>query len=161
MEPTSYYVSQKHKLLKDLDRVIKLMRPDLTARYGEQAAESLRRDTLAEYERLIPQFPYIGGKDNPLTNNLIQASWGLALYRALLARDGTVEDAGALLHQGQTRILGRIPAFLRRWMGKRKFSPRRLHQMKQRAQASQQRRYPGDWVWEVVETDGGDLRRRL
>jgi len=154
MNTASYYTSQRKKLLNDLDKVIKRMRPDLNERYGETTAGILRQDALAEYEKLIPQFPYIGGKDNPLTKNLVQAAWGLALYRALQAQGGTVEDVGELLHLGYTQIMHRIPRFLRRWLGRRKFSPRQIQKMKARARVSQQRRYPGDWVYEVIEGDG-------
>jgi hypothetical protein len=154
MEQTSYYVSQKDKLLKELDGLAKLIRPELAARYGEQTAVRLRQDTLAEYEKLLPQFPYVGGKENPLTTNLVQAGYVLALYRALHAQGGTVEEAGELSHLAIERELKRIPAFVRRWIGRSKFSPSRIPKMKARAQASQARRYPGDWVFEVIEGDG-------
>ena len=118
MEQSSYYLSQKDKLLKELDGLTKLMHPELAARYGEQTAVKVRRDTLAEYEKLLPQFPYIGGKANPLTNNLVQAGYMLALYRALQAQGGTVEAAGELGHLALERKVQRIPAFVRHWLGR-------------------------------------------
>ena len=154
MEQASYYVSQRDKLLKGLDGFARLIRPELAVRYGEQTATRLHQDALAEYETLLLQFPYIGGKENPLTTNLVQAGYVLALYRALQAYGGTVEEAGELSHLAMTRKLHQIPAFLRHWMARRKFTPRNIQTMKQRAQISQQRRYPGDWVFEVIEGDG-------
>jgi hypothetical protein len=154
MEQTNYYVAQKDKLLQDLNGFAKLMCPELTARYGAERANRIHQDTLAEYEKLIPQFPYVGGQENRLTTNLVQAGYGLALYRALRVHGGAVEEAGELSHLAMERKLHRIPAFLRHWMGRFMFSPRRVRDMKKRAQVSQQRRYPGDWVWEVIEGDG-------
>jgi hypothetical protein len=154
VEQTTYYWTHKDKLVRDLDDFARRLRPELTARCGPEKADRLHRDTLAAYEELIPQFPYIGGKENPLTTNLVQAGYGLALYRAVLAHGGTVEETGELSHLGIELQLHRIPAFLRHWMGRLKFSPRRVREMKKRAQLSQQRRYPGDWVWEVIEGDG-------
>lgn len=149
-----YYVSHKHKLLKGLDDFAGLLRPELIARYGEQAATQIHQDTLAEYERLIPQLPYVGGQANPLTSNLVEAGCALALYRVLRAHGGTVEEAGELSHLAVERRLRRIPAPLRRFIGRLKFARWRVRRMKRRARLSQQRRYPGDWVWEVIEGDG-------
>lgn len=153
MEQT-YYLSQKNKLLKDLAGFARLMQPELAARYGEPLAVKMRQDTLAEYEKLLPHFPYIGGKANPLTTNLVQAGYVLALYRALQAHGGTVEEAGELSCLALERKLKQIPAFVRRWLGQWAYSPARVQKMKARAQASQARRYPGDWVFEVIEGDG-------
>jgi hypothetical protein len=154
MEEANYYVAQKEKLLQGLGKFAGLMRPELVARYGTEEAERILQDTLAECEELIPQFPYIGGKENRLTTNLVQAGYGLALYRALQAHGGTVEEAGELCHLAIERKLNRTPAFLRRLMARFMFSPWRIRDMRRRAQISQQRRYSGDWVWEVIEGDG-------
>jgi hypothetical protein len=154
LEQTTYYVTQKDRLLQDLDKFAKLMRPELVARYGADKTERIRQDALAEYEELIPQFPYIGGQENRLTTNLVQAGYGLALYRALRVHGGTVEEAGELSHLAMERKLHRIPTLVRHGMGRLMFSPRRIRDMERRAQLSQQRRYSGDWVWEIIEGDG-------
>jgi hypothetical protein len=154
VKEADYYASRKDKLLRDLDGFSRLMRPELEARYGREKAERIHQNTLAEYEEMIPQFPYIGGRRNRLTTNLVQAGYGLALYRVLREHQGTVEEAGEFIHLALERKLQRIPAFLRRLMGWFLLSPWRMRQMRRRAQASQERRYPGDWVWEFVEGDG-------
>lgn len=154
MEQSTYYLSQKDKLLKELDGFAKLMHPELAARYGGQTAVKVRQDTLAEYEKLLPKFPYVGGETNPLTTNLVQAGYVLALYCALQTQDGTAEDAGELSCLALERKLKRVPAFVRWGIVKIKFSPSNIQKMKVRAQASQARRYPGDWVFEVIEGDG-------
>ncbi|MBN2007269.1 MAG: L-2-amino-thiazoline-4-carboxylic acid hydrolase [Anaerolineae bacterium] len=154
MEQSLYYLSQSNKLLKELAGFAKLMQPELAARYGAQTALKVRQDTLAEYEKLLPQFPYIGGKANPLTTNLVQAGYALALCRALQPHGGTVEEVGELSCLALERKLKQLPAFMRRWLGKFAYSPSRVQKMRARAQASQARRYPGDWVFEVIEGDG-------
>ncbi|MBN1313702.1 MAG: L-2-amino-thiazoline-4-carboxylic acid hydrolase [Anaerolineae bacterium] len=153
MEQPSYYTSQKQKLLKNLDELAVLLHSELDARHGKEKAIEIHQDTLAEYEKLIPQLPYVGGDTNPLTSNLVEAAYGLALYRALQKHGGTLEEAGELAHLGIERRLSRIPAFIRHLIGKIRYSPRYVRKMKQRAQTSQQRRYPGDWVFEVIDGD--------
>ena len=153
MDQTDYYVSRRDRLLRDLGKFSGLLVPQLSTRYGSGMANQLLQGTLTEFERLIPQFPYIGGRANPLTTNLVQAGYGLALYRVLQRQNGTLEEAGELIHLAMERRLDQIPAFLRHWMAQLKYSPRRIRKLKARAKESQLRRYPGDWVFEVI--DGG------
>lgn len=47
--PDDYYVAQKGKLLKELDKVIGRIQPELAARYGETAVTEIRREVLQEF----------------------------------------------------------------------------------------------------------------
>ena len=47
--------------------------------------------------------------------------------------------------------------WLMRWQGRRFLSRKRLDQRRHVAAISQERRYPDDWVFEVVEGDGQDF----
>jgi len=154
MDENTYYITQKNKMLQGLASYAKPMQPELAVRFGEEEAREMLHDVLDEYAFLIPKFPYIGGRRNPFTTNLVQAGYGLALYRALHKRGGTLEQAGELIHLGIELQLKQIPAFLRRWMALYKYSASSIRKMKERARISHQRRYPGDWVFEVIDGDG-------
>ncbi len=149
-----YYTSQSRKLLKQLDKFLVRVRPILIERCGKEAATAIHQETLAEYERLVPQLPYIGGRKNSLTDNLIQCVWTLALYRTLQRRGWTLEAVGELIYRCTEANINRIPAFLRRWMGKLTFTRWYRRRQQKSARRSQNRKYPGDWVYEFVEGDG-------
>ena len=55
----SYYVSKKSKLLKEFDKTAGLMQDYLAQRYGEELAGRLYKETRQEYEKIIPEIPYI------------------------------------------------------------------------------------------------------
>ncbi len=95
--PSDYYVARRRKLTRQLNRVVRRVRPNLTARYGARNGERIHRQILVEFDHLLPQIPYIGGRRNSMTVFLIQSAWALAFYRALQQHGGSVEDAGALL----------------------------------------------------------------
>jgi len=79
-----YYTSQKPRLLKDFDKNMgKYGRKVLSSYFGDDLADAIFREARQEYEALIPKLPYIGGKKNHLTINLIQSAWLLAFYRVL------------------------------------------------------------------------------
>lgn len=156
MEQTEYYTSNRIKLVKDIRSYIKLIRPMLADKFGAENVPAIIDKSIAEYEKLIPRFPYIGGKENGLTRNLVQASMGIAFYRAIAEYGGTVENTGELLVQAMEKSLDRMPGFLRRIMGRTMFSRKRFEGMRRRAENSQKRQYPGDWVWSIHKSDGSD-----
>jgi hypothetical protein len=153
-EHRDYYTSQSRKLLRQLDKFMARSRPILINRCGKEAATAIHQETLDEYERLIPQLPYIGGRKNLLTDNLVQSAWALALYRVLQRRGWALEEIGELIHCSLEANLNRIPTFLRHWMGKLPFTRWYRRRQQRSALHSQDREYPGDWVYEFVEDDG-------
>ena len=152
--PDDYYGSQKEKLIRKLVKVISRIRPELVARYGQAGADEVQRQILLEFERLIPEIPYVGGRKNKLTIFIIQSAWALAFYRALQQRGGTVEDAGSLLQQASEAMFKATPQFLRFLYGKIMLSKLRYPSMAATARETQKREYPGNWVKEFIAGDG-------
>jgi hypothetical protein len=96
---SDYYTSRSRKLLSQLDKFLTQSRILLVERYGEVQAATRHRETLDEYERLIPDLPYVG-RGNLFAGNLVQSAWALALYRVIRRRGGLVEEAGEIIHVG-------------------------------------------------------------
>jgi hypothetical protein len=65
-----YYSSRIQRLLKDFDRTSELMKDSLVARYGEELANTLKRETRQKYENLVPEIPYIKGMRARALNTL-------------------------------------------------------------------------------------------
>jgi hypothetical protein len=122
----NYKVDRQRKLVKKLKYFLKLIKPEIIAQYGSDQYYKILTETVEEYKSLIPQFPYIGGKENRLTSNLVQSCWGLALYRVLQNHGETVEQTGDLLVIGFSRMMDKLPAFLRKIMGKMMFSDKTI-----------------------------------
>ncbi len=152
--PNDYYVSQKGKLTKELDKLLARIRPQVVARYGEADAAVLNEQILAEFEQLLPQIPYIGGDKNPLTTQLIQSAWALAVYRVLQQHGGSVEEAGELLLRGAEAMFNATPKFLRHLFGRIRFSKLNYPRLAAAARETQKREYPGNWVREFIVGDG-------
>ena len=72
------------------------------------------------------------------------------MYRVVLRHGGSLQDTGELMHRRNRARLWRIPQVIRHGPGRRLF----LRQQERVARRSQARRYPGDWVMEVVDGDG-------
>lgn len=62
MESNMFYLSQNQKLIKGTDKFLKFIRLELVSKFGEEV-DKIHAKVLEEYEKLIPQFPYIGRKE--------------------------------------------------------------------------------------------------
>ena len=151
-----YYVAQRAKLLRDFDNFAKHGSKILVSHYGDELAGSILQEARVEYEALIPYIPYVGGKKNVLTTNLIQSAWALALFRVLKLRGKTAEETGKICYEMVEAQLYSHPRFLLTLVGRWYFA-RHRSSMKKGAGESQRRLYPEDWVWSFVQGDGKEF----
>jgi hypothetical protein len=121
----------------------------LTERFGASEAAVMRQEMCDEYQDLLPQVPDIGGRRNPLSSALTQSAVAVAMYRVVLRHGGEAQDVGEVSYRYLQAMIERIPRPLRpRLLGHRRGHLEKL------ARRSQQRRYPGDWVGEVIDGEG-------
>jgi pimeloyl-ACP methyl ester carboxylesterase len=149
----NYYLRRREWLLREFDLAVRRTRHVVAARYGVEGADEIIAETRQEYDALIPQLPYIGGKQ-PLTQFLISTAWFLALYRVLKRRGRSLDEAGKLCYQLTEALLESFPTAVGRMIGGRPFSKRYLRKLRKRAAESQERQYPGDYVYNFIEGDG-------
>jgi hypothetical protein len=153
-EPNDYYTAQISKLLKAFDRRAKRYRKVLASHAENGAPEGVIREAREEWQRLIPEIPYIGGKRTGFTSALIECTMHLALYRALKARGKRAEEIGKIVVEVEENRVQTYPGLLRRLMGRgllSRFGEKRLRRI---AEESQKRLYAGGWVATFVEGDG-------
>jgi hypothetical protein len=150
------YAPRKSRLLKDFDGSVSSVKQVLIARYGEEEAYALMRESRQKYQDLIPQIPYIG-KRNPLLIFLLPASRYLAIYRTFQEHGRTVEEAGRLVYEIAEAQFEAIPRWVRRVIGVLWFIPWFAKRLQKRAALSQERKYPGGYVLAYVEGDGQDF----
>jgi SAM-dependent methyltransferase len=152
---SSYYIRQYDSLLHEFSRMVKRVQPVLAARYGSPLAAQIADGAQAEYARLIPQLPYIGGRRNRHTWNLKGSAWFLALYRSMRSRGFSHEDSGQIFEDVYAASLDAFPAWLLRLRGWYTFTPLSLWRIRREARQSQQRQHPGDWVYNYLPAHDG------
>lgn len=158
MAAESWYLANKSNIMRQVRFTLRYHRPHFAEAYGKAEGEAIARETLQRFEALLPNIPYIGGDENRNTRALYMTAAWLAMYRSLQARGASVEEAARLIYLGTASFYDSVPMrWLMRWQGRR-FLGRKFQDQRRRAGAiSQQRRYPDDWVFEVVEGDGHDF----
>ena len=153
----NYYIVRKSRHLKDFDRTAKHIRRVLVSHYGDDLAHPFLEETRREYEALIPDLPYIGGRKNRLTKSLVGSAWCLALYRALKEHGKTAEETGRVVYETVRAQLSAYPAFLLRLVGSLRFSKFAVARLRKQAEQSQRREYAGNWVYTVIDGDGKEF----
>lgn len=152
-----YYSQRKETLLKDLDRTTGLMEDSLVARYGQEFARTLRIEVRQEYEKLIPEIPFLQGMRARMLNSfLLITAQELATYNAMKKYGKPAHEAWELCHEALRLRLARIPSW-KRWLLKWfMFSLPVRKVMEMRARRKQRDRL-GDFEMEYLVGEKGDF----
>ena len=152
-----YYNSRKEKLLRDFDKTSALMRDSLVARYNEEFASMLQREVRLEYEKLIPEIPYIKGvRARVLNTFLLITAQELAAYKAMKKQGKSPAEAWELCHQALRLRVEKIPRW-KRWLLRRlMFSSPIRKIVEGRARKRQKGRF-GDFEIEYMVGEGDDF----
>lgn len=147
-----YYTSRKEELMQGYDAAAKSWGPAIFGEYGEISAYRMLQEARQAFEALIPKIPYIGGDENRYTPSLINGARCLALYQGMQKYGRTAEDTGKVLYD---TILAQLGKPKPKAPKAPKPTPKQIKERREQGAAlSQERRYPGDYVYEIVTGDG-------
>jgi hypothetical protein len=124
----------------------------LGKRFDQDRTMVLLQAIRQEYEALTPEVPYIGGEDNMFTEWLAYGVYYLAAYRVLASQGQSVEQVGRIIYETY-EVMADRPQWLIDTAGSLKYGRGYIERLKAAAAASQERRYPEDWVCTFVEGD--------
>ena len=144
----NYYVKKKRTLLRQFDAATTIVKDILIAKFGEEKFKELTTEARNDFVSLLPQIPYVGGKDNRLTESLVSATILLPLLRAFEKEGLNFDEIGKLTYEIFEVFYKVLP------QTDDIFSEEYINQEKESAKNSKLRKYPGDWVYDFVEGDG-------
>ena len=152
-----YYSSRQEKLLKDFDKTSALMKDSLVARYSSEFARTLHREVRQEYEKLIPEIPYIKGlRAKPLNTFLLITAQELAVYKAMKKQGKPPAEAWELCHQALRLRVEKIPRW-KRWLLRHLMFSSLVRKIMARRARQQQKVCFGDFEVEYVIGSGEDF----
>ncbi|HSB65176.1 MAG TPA: L-2-amino-thiazoline-4-carboxylic acid hydrolase [Anaerolineales bacterium] len=153
LNSTNFYTSQSNTLLGDFDQMVRTVKNPIISKFGELKAKELVEKARWEYQRLLPDLPYVGG-EQPFTQFVIASGWFLAFYRVMQAQDASVDEAGKLAYLLSQTYLERVPGFARKLLGYMTFSHRYLKKLQNRAESSHSHPFPRGYVFSFIPGDG-------
>lgn len=151
----NFYIRNKSKIMDEVEDLMGYASKVAKSKYGEDLALKIKRESIEEFDRLLPELPYIGGYTNDLTTNLYQSAACLAFYRKMMANGKTLEETGEILYRATELMAGAIP--LSGMVGSLSSSDAARKKLAVEADLSHQKQYPEDWVFDFIDGDGKDF----
>ncbi|MEL7655071.1 MAG: L-2-amino-thiazoline-4-carboxylic acid hydrolase [Bacillota bacterium] len=153
---STYYIDKKDELLQNLSDTEKVFENVLADSFSKQEIESISRETTEEFEKLIPQIPYVVGDENQMTEDVEKAAMVLAFYRVADRYDLSTDEVGDIVYTGIEKELQKYPHWLLRLSAGKYFTNSYIVELKNQADLSQKKLYPGDWVCQYEPVDQED-----
>jgi len=152
----NYYLDMKPKLMKDFGKMLTPTRKVLK-QFDRSKIDYIVEESRREYEALIPQLPYIGGKEVSGTFNLTGSAQILAIIRPLEREGMEVHETGKIAYEMFEIYFESMPG-IKKWFARKfMFSKSGIKKMKRQTEKTQLREYPAGWVNEFVEGDGANF----
>jgi hypothetical protein len=149
-----YYASKQKRLMNYFDFTFRPIKKKLKVHYGEEYAENIVARSRQNFKEIIPQMPYVGGMKNYYTPIIVVNGWIVAMFRAMKETGKTAKDVMRIWAEVVDDLFGKIPGWITRLGGRMLLSKPAIKAFKKQTIMSQERRYPEDWVYELLEGDG-------
>jgi len=120
---SGYYNGREEKLLNAFDATCALMKASLVERYGQELGNTLQTEVRREYEKLIPEIPYITDfRARALNTFLLISAQELATYKAMKKHGKPPGEAWELCHEALRLRMESFPHWKRRLLRRFMFS---------------------------------------
>jgi len=152
IEKKNMKISDK-RVLKSFNSLMKTVNQVLLSHYDKGFVAEVHLLAEKEFKNLIPELPYIGGRKNFYNEMPLKAAIILAIYRALSFKGVNLNQFSDLLEEITIAYMETMPKLIRYVAGKLWMNPLFIRLMKKQARISKERKYIGDFVFEVVDSD--------
>lgn len=153
----NYYLAHRQALTEEFRQVLNDAALFLQPELGPKSTQALLRHALVNFDRLLPEFPFIGGESNWVTKFIPMAGWYAALYPPMKENGKNSEDLGRLMYELSKTGLEKIPKENALSAGKDAFTQEYMDKFKSWAEWTRKREYPANWVADFVQGDGEEF----
>lgn len=152
-----YYIGRRGALLKDFDHTAAFMEDSLANRYGKEFSSTLKEEIRQEYEKLIPEIPFIKGARAKMLNIfLLVTAQELAAYKVMKKMGKPPEETWELCHQALRMRVAKIPRW-KRWLLKQFMFSSLVKEIVKKRALKQEKAHFGDFEIEYLIGKGNDF----
>ncbi len=141
-------------IFKRLNDSIKIVRVILSKTYSTEEIDSILEGTIEEVDTLLPEIPYIGGKENFSLNDFFDSILMLALFKQLKTKGSAVRDIGQVMYEIRELQASQQSKFSRFLYSKLLFTSFIKKSQRKKIDIMLEKNYPENWKMEYVEGDG-------
>ena len=154
--PEDYYVVHGERFRSSFATTVDAAEQYLIGVYGKKSARQICREAKAQFARLLPGLPFIGGEKHPGTKWVLLAGHWLSFYRPMQAMGCYPSETGRLMYDLYVDYLDTIPPREMRDRGAKRWSQAYRDAVKKWAD-NKNRRYEEDFLADFISGDGRDF----
>ncbi len=150
-----YYQNNEKQFMKLFEKYRKTMLSVLRRHFEQNDVEEIYLKSKAEYQRLLPEIPYIGGSKNSGTNNLVGSAILMAYIRVLEAHGLEEREIGKMIFESFEEMYKEKPLFVQRIV--KFFLSKKLVKkilMRVYDNKRQYEKYDASWQSRMVDVEG-------
>lgn len=137
----------------------KKIRPAVVDYISKQSNSEVANDICSEaalnFEKILPELPYVGGDVHPGTRFIVNAGQWIAFYQSMLKRSYTALEVGQMMYSIYENQLKEIPLDELEKQKALTFSNDYINLLKQWAESTSP--YESDWKLDFIEGNGVDF----
>jgi hypothetical protein len=152
-----YYLAKQKRLMQVFDFMFRPIEAKLDVYYGEEYARDIVHQSRENFVEIIPQLPYVGGMKNYYTPIIVINGMIIAMYRVMSESGKSAEDVICIWAESADDLFRRLPPWLAKLGGRALLSKPVVRGFRKQTAISQERRFPEDWVYELVEGEDFDV----
>ena len=157
MENETYYEKISKKMFKEFELMYNGTIKLLLKYFNMQKVDNIYQESREYYIKLIPKLPYIGGKSNSQTINLIMGAIVLSIIFPLENENLSMNQIGKIIFDTFDIYFNANPKFILKLIGKFVLTRLSTNKMKKDLEKSLARKYKEDFVIECVESESGEF----
>lgn len=150
-EPHPYYLQRRSIIVADFLESLRLSSDDFKSLVPQHPLEQLKPAVLEELDRVLATLPYVGGESGRMTPFFEQSAGFFALGRVLRSLQVPMDTTAALMRKTFLSRLLNLSHDERIVVGRDWLSEDNQALLRMLATTSQERRDPGDFVYEFVD----------
>jgi hypothetical protein len=151
------YSYKKKKIFKRLHKSTKIVTMILSNSFNSSEIEVILKDTINGVESLLPEVPFIGGKENISLNDFFDAIMMLALFKELRKRKVSVRDIGQIMYEIRELQTQSASKIYKNLMARFMFSSYIKRSYRKKVEKMTEKNYSENWNMEFVEGDGEEF----
>ena len=141
-----------------MHKILKLAKPSILKTKGEEFYERLSHESNKLLLEIIPNIPYVGGKDNMFTIILEVNACIIALYKVMIKNGENLDNIIKIFCETTEKFFQKYPKFILKLIGRYMLSRRFIRKLTNLSNETHQMKYPDNWSFTVRKGNDEEYR---
>ena len=152
---SKFYTSNRDRFVTAFDKIRIAVVDYISKQSTSESANDIGNEAALNFEKILPELPYVGGDVHPGTQFIVNAGQWIALYKSMIKRGYKALEVGQMMYSICEDQLKEVPSDELEKQKALTFSDEYIDLMKQWAESTSP--YESDWKADFIKGDGVDF----